>query len=303
MEKVQTPTLIHHGTEDRAVPYEQGWQYYRSLQQIGNAPVRFLSYPGEPHGLGELSHQRRKMEEDLKWIDTYLFGDTSMDERVAERLMADDAPLSLLESTTAPATTDGRYGEMVNGTLAPETVPLNDTLAVGRFEVTQAQFRTFASDYEGISNAPDHPAHGLSAEQAQAYVEWLREETGRNYRLPTADELEHLAETRSGSSENTPAYWAGFVPNPDEYERLRTRLDQQPLSALLMPVGSRPPGHGPTGDGPLVYDVGGNVAEWATSDDGPKAQNGSALTLTDPKAETDPTPPLRVTGLRVVLGR
>ncbi len=303
MEKVQTPTLIHHGTEDRAVPYEQGWQYYRSLQQIGNAPVRFLSYPGEPHGLGELSHQRRKMEEDLKWIDTYLFGDTSMDERVADRLMAEDAPLALLETTARPATTDGRYGEMVNGTLVPETVPLNDTLAVGRFEVTQAQFRAFASDYEGISGAPDHPAHDVSAEQAEAYVDWLREETGRSYRLPTAHELEQLAEARSGPSENTPAYWAGFAPNPDEYERLRTRLDRQPLDALLMRVGRRPAGHGAEGDGPLVYDVGGNVAEWATTDDGPAAQNGSALTLTDPKAETAPTPPQRVTGLRVVLDR
>ena len=303
MPKVQTPTLIHHGTEDRAVPYEQGWEYYRALQQIGNAPVRFLSYPGEPHGLGELSHQRRKMEEDLKWIDTYLFGDTSMEERVAERLMADDAPLSLLETTDPPATTDGRYGERINGTLVPETVPLNDTLSVGRFEVTQAQFRAFASDYEGLSGAPDHPAHGLSAEQAQAYVDWLREQTGRDYRLPRQAELDMLKEKRSGPSENTPAYWAGFSPNPDEYNRLRARLDQQPLRALLMPVGSRPPGHGTEGNGPLVYDVDGNVAEWAATDTGLEPQNGSILTLADPKADDTPRPPRRVTGLRVVLDR
>ncbi|MFO8098259.1 MAG: prolyl oligopeptidase family serine peptidase [Salinibacter sp.] len=303
MPTVETPTLIHHGTEDRAVPYEQGWEYYRALQQIGKAPVRFLSYPGEPHGLGELSHQRRKMEEDLKWIDTYLFGETSMDERVAERLVADDAPLALLESTSAPATTDGRYGDRVNGTLAPETVPLNDTLAVGRFEVTQAQFRAFASDYEGVPDAPDHPAHGLSAEQAEAYVEWLREETGRDYRLPTKEELEMLKGKRGGPSENTPAYWAGFQPTPDEYQRLRTRLEQQPLDALLMPVGSRPPGHGADGNGPLVYDVDGNVAEWATTDDGLEAQNGSILTFADPKADDTLPAPRRVTGLRVVLDR
>ena len=303
MPKVQTPTLIHHGTEDRAVPYEQGWEYYRALQQIGNAPVRFLSYPGEPHGLGELSHQRRKMEEDLKWIDTYLFGETSMEERVADRLMADDAPLSLLETTAAPATTDGRYGRSVNGTLAPETVPLNDTLAVGRFEVTQAQFHAFDADYEMTPGTADHPAHGLSAEQAQAYVEWLEEQTGRAYRLPTTAELDLLAEKRSGPSENTPAYWAGFSPNPDEYQRLRTRLEQQPLDALLMPVGSRPAGHGPDGEGPLVYDVDGNVAEWATADDGPRPYNGSVLTFTDPKAENPRPAPRRVTGLRVVLDR
>jgi hypothetical protein len=303
MPKIKTPTLIHHGTEDRAVPFEQGWEYYRALQQIGKAPVRFLRYPGEPHGLGELSHQRRKMEEDLTWFDTYLFGDTSMEARVADRLMADDAPLALLERTDAPATANGRYGEIVNGTLVPETVPLNDTMAVGRFEVTRAQFQAFDDTYEVPPGTADHPAHGLSAEQARAYVAWLREQTGRDYRLPTTGELKTLKNTRSGPSENTPAYWGGFSPNPDEYRRLRARLDRQPTDALLMPVGSRPPGHGENGGGPLLYDVDGNVAEWATTDDGLRAVNGSALTLTDPKADEPPEVPLRAKGIRVVLDR
>jgi len=300
LDKVETPTLIHHGTEDRAVPYEQGWEYYRALQQIGKAPVRFLSYPGEPHGLGELSHQRRKVEEDLAWIDTYLFGETSMEERVEERLLADDAPLAVLERADAPARTDGRYGEEVDGTLVPETVTLGDTLTVGRFEVTRAQFRAFDADYEVPPGTADYPAHGLSPDQARAYVEWLSEQTGRSYRLPTATELEALAAARSGPSENTPAYWADFEPNPDEYRRLRARLDRQPTDALLMPVGSRPPGHGEDGRGPLVYDVNGNVAEWARTDDGLRAETASVLTRKDPKAEAAPTPPRRVTGLRVV---
>ena len=303
MPTVQTPTLIHHGTEDRAVPYEQGWEYYRALQQIGNAPVRFLSYPGEPHGLRELSHQRRKMEEDLKWIDTYLFGTTSMDERVADRLLADDAPLSLLETTDAPARTDGRYGTRVNGTLVPETVTLGDTLTIGRFEVTRAQFRAYDAGVDVPPGTANYPVHGLSPEAAEAYVEWLRDETGRDYRLPTAAELTALKSARSGPAENTPAYWAGYTPNPDEAGRLRARLAQQPIDALLMPVGSRPPGHGEHGRGPLVYDVDGNVAEWAATDTGLEPQNGSILTLADPKADDTPRPPRRVTGLRVVLDR
>jgi dienelactone hydrolase len=303
LDTVRTPTLIHHGTEDRAVPYEQGWEYYRALQQVGKAPVRFLSYPGEPHGLGELSHQRRKVEEDLAWIDTYLFGETSMDERVADRLLADDAPLSLLESAAPPARTDGHYGVEVGGTLAPETVTLGDTLTVGRFEVTRAQFRAFDPDYAVPPGTADYPAHGVSAERAQAYVAWLSEQTGRSYRLPTAAELEALKEARAGSAENTPAHWAGFAPTPDEYRRLRARLTRQPTDALLMPVGSRPPGHGEGGRGPLVYDVDGNVAEWARTDDGLRPQNASALTRNDPKAETAPDVPARVVGLRVVRDR
>jgi formylglycine-generating enzyme required for sulfatase activity len=225
-----------------------------------------------------------------------------MEERVADRLLADDAPLALLETADAPARTDGRYGTRVNGVLAPETVTLGDTLTVGRFEVTRAQFRAFDPDYEVPPGTADYPASGVSAERAQAYVAWLSEQTGRSYRLPTAAELEALKAARAGSAENTPAHWAGFAPNPDEYRRLRARLERQPTDALLMPVGSRPPGHGADG-GPLVYDVDGNVAEWARTDDGLRPRNASALTRKDPRAETVPDAPARVVGLRVVLER
>jgi len=174
---------------------------------------------------------------------------------------------------------------------------------VGRFEVTRAQFRAYDSSYKVPSGTADYPANDISPEQAQAYVEWLRDETGRSYRLPSAAELKALKGARSGTEENTPAYWAGFSPNPDEYQRLRRRLDAQSVDRLLMPVGSRPPGHGPDGSGPLVYDVDGNVAEWARSDDDFRAENGSALTLKDSKSETRPEVPRRAVGLRVVLDR
>jgi dipeptidyl aminopeptidase/acylaminoacyl peptidase len=300
MEKVVTPTLIHFGTEDRAVPSEQGWQHYRALQQIGTAPVRYLRYPGQPHGLRRLSHQTRKVEEDLKWIDTYLFGTTSMEDRVDNRLLADDAPLSLLERVPQAARVEGRYGRSLNGVLAPETVTLGDTLTVGRFEVTRAQFHAFDDRYAVPDGTANHPANGLSHDQAQAYVEWLSEQTGRSYRLPTQAELKALKAHRSGAAENTPAYWAGYTPTPDEYDRLRPRLSAQPVDELLMPVGSRPPGLGTNGSGPLVYDVGGNVAEWATVDDGLRAMNGSALTLKDDKAASAPDVPAAFVGLRVV---
>ena len=73
LEKVKTPTLIFHGSEDRAVPRDQGWEYYRALQQSNRAPVRFLWFPGQPHGLQKITHQKRKMEEELAWFDKYFF--------------------------------------------------------------------------------------------------------------------------------------------------------------------------------------------------------------------------------------
>jgi hypothetical protein len=35
--------------------------------------VRFLLFPGEKHLLSKLTHQRRKVKEELAWLDQYLF--------------------------------------------------------------------------------------------------------------------------------------------------------------------------------------------------------------------------------------
>ncbi|RMI02402.1 MAG: S9 family peptidase, partial [Calditrichaeota bacterium] len=96
MHRVVTPTIIFFGTEDRAVPTEQGWEHYRALQQLGKAPVRFILFPGQPHGLQRLSHQRRKMEEEIAWFDRYLFGKASLKEQLEARVLPKDSPLALL---------------------------------------------------------------------------------------------------------------------------------------------------------------------------------------------------------------
>ena len=99
LEKVKTPTLIFHGSEDRAVPRDQGWEYYRALQQIGQAPVRFLWFPGQPHGLGKLTHQGRKVSEELRWFDTYFFGTA---EPINEAVKKGSPLMALLEKEKAP---------------------------------------------------------------------------------------------------------------------------------------------------------------------------------------------------------
>lgn len=240
LDQVTAPTLIHHGEEDRAVPTQQGWEFYRAMQQMGTAPVRFLLYPGEPHGLQEISHQRRKMEEDLKWFDTYLFGTTSMQERVAERPIPDDSPLAYLARRSAIARQGDRYGVMADGTLVPEMVEFGDSLMVSRFEVTRAQYQAFREDYMIAPVTANHPANGITVDEAQAYVEWLSEQMGRDVRLPTAQEMERLRET-AGSSENNLTHWVGHTPTPDEMPRIQARLDATDPDDLLMPVGSRPP--------------------------------------------------------------
>jgi dipeptidyl aminopeptidase/acylaminoacyl peptidase len=71
--RVRTPTLILFGEEDRTVPVSQGWVQYRALQQLGKTDVRFVLFPGEKHVLKKLTHQRRKVKEELAWLDRYLF--------------------------------------------------------------------------------------------------------------------------------------------------------------------------------------------------------------------------------------
>lgn len=76
LQNVRTPTIIYHGTDDTNVPVGQAWTYFRTLQQLGKAPVRLILFPGEPHSPRKYVHQHRKIDEDLAWFDQYLFGAT-----------------------------------------------------------------------------------------------------------------------------------------------------------------------------------------------------------------------------------
>ena len=73
-QNVRTPTIIYQGTEDTQVPPGEGWTYFRTLQQLGKVPVRFIIFPGEGHSPSKYVHQRRKIDEDMVWFDRYLFG-------------------------------------------------------------------------------------------------------------------------------------------------------------------------------------------------------------------------------------
>ncbi|MBW2618890.1 MAG: S9 family peptidase [Deltaproteobacteria bacterium] len=71
--KVKTPVIMFTCERDVNVPPAQVWITYRGIQKYGSAPVELYVFPGEPHILQRLSHQRRKMMEEQKWFDKYLF--------------------------------------------------------------------------------------------------------------------------------------------------------------------------------------------------------------------------------------
>ncbi|MBI3678820.1 MAG: prolyl oligopeptidase family serine peptidase [Acidobacteria bacterium] len=274
MDKVRTPTIIFFGTEDRQVPTEQGWQHYRALKHLEKTDVRFLLFPGEAHGPRKMVHQRRKVEEELAWFDKYLFK-TASDKNEALR---QESPLSAMLKRR-------NLGEI------PETV-LRGEIEIGRFEVTRGQFKAFDPGFPIPPGTENHPASGISLEQAKQYCAWLSQKTGRKYRLGAEEEMQGMLS--ASKNENTLDAWAGYAVNADDARRLASLVEGLGPGALLKPVGSMPG----SGDDP-AFDLGGNAAEWVVRKDGSgKALGGSADRPVDPKSESKPRPDY--VGFRVV---
>lgn len=129
--------------------------------------------------------------------------------------------------------------------------------AVGKYEVTFDEWDTcVAGGGCGGYRPPDHgwgrgrqPVINVSWEDATAYVAWLREKTGKPYRLLSEAEWEYAA--RAGS---TTRYWWG---DDIGWDNANCRGCSSPWDGKqTAPAGSfRPNGFG-------LYDTAGNVWEW-----------------------------------------
>lgn len=152
--------------------------------------------------------------------------------------------------------TMGNKGSSI--TMPERRVTIDQPFAVSRFEITFADFDKYLTA-NNLGQPDDErwgrgsrPVINVSWQQAQAYVEWLSESTGKKYRLPTEAEWEFLARANSDGD----YWWSG-----DAKKRANCRNGCQSdyaglFTAKTAPVGS----YNANGFG--VHDTSGNVAEW-----------------------------------------
>ncbi|NJM35466.1 MAG: formylglycine-generating enzyme family protein, partial [Rhodomicrobium sp.] len=177
-------------------------------------------------------------------------------------------------------------------------VTISKAFAIGRYAVTRGEFAAFikATNHRteggahvwtgskwildpskswrdpGFAQDDSHPAVCLNWDDAQAYIAWLREVTGKDYRLPSEAEWEYCC--RAGT--RTPFWWGASISTD--------QANYDGRHGKTLPVKSFDP------NAWGLYQVHGNAWEWCN--DGLRAY--SAASTADPAGPLDgPTRALR----------
>jgi formylglycine-generating enzyme len=127
-------------------------------------------------------------------------------------------------------------------------VTIKNTFYIGKFEVTQAQWKKVMGSNPSVfqgdkvsGDADDHPVENVTWEDAQQFLDKLNQmEKGRTYRLPTEFEWEYAA--RAGANEDIS--WSQIRQTAQLGTRTTNKVGQKKPSAWGL------------------YDMLGNVWEW-----------------------------------------
>ncbi len=141
---------------------------------------------------------------------------------------------------------------------------------MGKYEVTNRQYRRFKSDhdsgsYRGVSfNDDDQPVVNVSWRDAKAFCDWLSRQSGREVRLPSESEWEYAC--RGGDGRVFP--WGNNWPPSGLAGNYTDETAKGKFSDWSFIQGYR---DGYAGTAPVgsfaanpfgLYDMGGNVWEW-----------------------------------------
>lgn len=156
-------------------------------------------------------------------------------------------------------------------------------VAIGKFEVTQAQYDYFvwqrrqsAGAGQNVPSYPelppnvhfwgwrdgDIPVVNVSYRDAVAYTQWLSTVTGQTWRLPTEEEWEYAARAPGRPGSHEAAYWWGpDSPKERPGETPRANCDgcDARFKDRISPAGSYAPN--PFG----LHDTAGSAWEWTSS--------------------------------------
>jgi formylglycine-generating enzyme required for sulfatase activity len=153
--------------------------------------------------------------------------------------------------------------ELYRGAESPHRVTISKSLAIGKYEVTFAEWDACVADGGCGGHRPDdfgwgrgnRPVVGVSWDDAKAYVAWLSKKAGKAYRLLSEAEWEYSA--RAGTA--TPFSFGATITTKQANYDGSTGYGSVPAGEnrqKTLPVGS----FSPNAFG--LYDMHGNVWEW-----------------------------------------
>lgn len=127
-DRIKTPTLFLGGERDFNVPIQGSQQMYQALRSLG-IDTQLIIYPNENHGIQRPSYVRDRYERYLGWYDKYV-----------KQIPVQPKP--------AIANWEGKWkGKLTNLPAKPDAVPVEVTMEIGAFPLTDNSCGTWKSTY------------------------------------------------------------------------------------------------------------------------------------------------------------
>lgn len=201
--------------------------------------------------LGILGDPRTPTEPKLTYIKGGVI-EIGLDEKHVNKVVSSWAHVGVLES-------------WIRKEVPVHKVVLQD-YRIGTYPITNSQYKAFLVN-SGYEKRPktwylgaypwdrgNHPVSGIDPEDAEAYIKWLSQLTGKSYRLPSEAEWEHAAK----GFDNFEYPWG------NTFDPKKANVRESNINTTT-PVGLYPMGCSPFG----VFDMAGNVEEYVADDYSP----------------------------------